>query len=225
MKTAEELIRECSRRGRNFPARYASVTVRHRAAIFVGKRRWENFDHRSAPNSKANQSCGVLAAAGLCLLAGCSGKGGSSDRAEYAYVAVTEAGLRDHVATFYNKTGVVHNGERVQILERMQSKRFVRVRSPRGEEGWVQERYLADQQTFDEFQRLAEQFKTAPAQAYGDHGRASQGACAAGKKDSLSLSAQREAESGYAAAPGGGPQRSASAIERGQTKRCGRRSG
>ena len=105
-----------------------------------------------------------FAAAGLCLLAGC-GKGGLSDHAEYAYVAVTEAGLRDHVATFYNKTGVVHNGERVQILERMQSKRFLRVRSPRGEEGWVQERYLADQHTFDEFQRLAEHFKTAPAQS------------------------------------------------------------
>jgi hypothetical protein len=105
-----------------------------------------------------------LAAAGLCVLAGC-GKGGLSDHAEYAYVAVTEAGLRDHVATFYNKTGVVHNGERVQILERMQSKRFLRVRSPRGEEGWVQERYLTDQQTYDQFQRLAEQFKNAPAQA------------------------------------------------------------
>jgi hypothetical protein len=106
-----------------------------------------------------------LVAAGFCLLAGCSGKGGLSDHAEYAYLAVTEAGLRDHVATFYNKTGVVHNGERLQVLERMQSKRFVRVRSPRGEEGWLQERYLTDQQTFDQFQRLAEQFKTAPAQA------------------------------------------------------------
>jgi SH3-like domain-containing protein len=115
---------------------------------------------------KRTNLAAVLASVGLCLLlAGCSGKGGSSDRAEYAYVAVTEAGLRDHVATFYNKTGVVHNGERVQILERMQSKRFLRVRSPRGEEGWVQERYLADQQTFDQFQRLAEQFKSTPAQA------------------------------------------------------------
>jgi hypothetical protein len=104
-------------------------------------------------------------AAALCLLAGCSGRGGFSDHAEYAYVAVTEAGLRDHVSTVYNKTGVVHNGERVQILERMQNKRFLRVRSPRGEEGWVQERYLADQQTFDQFQHLAEQFKDAPAQA------------------------------------------------------------
>lgn len=114
---------------------------------------------------RTNLAAALLAAAGLCLLTACSGKGGSSGGAEYAYVAVTEAGLRDHVATFYNKTGVVHNGERVQILERMQSKRFLRVRSPRGEEGWVQERYLADQATFDQFQRLAEQYKSTPAQA------------------------------------------------------------
>jgi hypothetical protein len=114
---------------------------------------------------RINLAAVFMAAAGLCLLVGCSGKGGLSDRAEYAYVAVTEAGLRDHVATFYNKTGVVHNGERVQILERMQSKRFLRVRSPRGEEGWVQERYLADQPTFDQFQRLADQYKSTPAQA------------------------------------------------------------
>src|SRR4029077_14296977 len=106
----------------------------------------------------------LVAALTLCLLAGCSG-GGASDRGEYAYVAVTEAGLRDHVSTLYNKTGVVHNGERLQVLERMQNKRFVRVRSPRGEEGWVQERYLADQQTYDQFQRLAEHFKGTAAQA------------------------------------------------------------
>jgi uncharacterized protein YgiM (DUF1202 family) len=106
----------------------------------------------------------LFSAAALVALAGCSG-GGASDRAEYAYVAVTEASLRDHVSTIYNKTGVVRNGERLQVLERMQNKRFVRVRSPRGEEGWVQERYLADQPTYEEFQRLAEQFKNALAQA------------------------------------------------------------
>lgn len=98
------------------------------------------------------------------LVSACSG-GEGSDRAEYAYVAVTEAGLRDHVATIYAKTGVVHNGERLQVLERMQNKRFVRVRSPRGEEGWIQERYLTDQLTYDQFQRMAEQFKNTPAQA------------------------------------------------------------
>jgi hypothetical protein len=105
-----------------------------------------------------------LLAAAFAILAGCRG-GSSTSGNEFAYVAVTEAGLRDHVSTVYNKTGVVHNGERLQVLERMQTKRFVRVRSPRGEEGWVQERYLVDQQTFDQFQRLAAQFKSAAAQA------------------------------------------------------------
>src|ERR1041384_1609049 len=99
----------------------------------------------------------------ILVLAGC--RGGASDRAEYVYVTMTEAGLRDHVATVYSKTGVVHNGDRLLVLERLQTKRFVRVRSPRGEEGWIQERYLTDQETYDEFQHLAEQFKDAPAQA------------------------------------------------------------
>jgi hypothetical protein len=96
------------------------------------------------------------------VLAGCAGRSGS---AEYVYVAAPEALLRDHVAPIYNKTGVVHNGERLQVLDRMQNKRFVRVRTPRGDEGWVHERYLADQQTFDQFQRLAGQFRGSPAQA------------------------------------------------------------
>ena len=107
----------------------------------------------------------LLIALLVSLTAGCRGKGGLSDTQEYAYVAVTEASLRDHVSTLYNKTGVVHNGERVLVLEHMQSKRFLRVRSPRGEEGWIQERYLADQATFEQFQRLVDQNKNSAAQA------------------------------------------------------------
>jgi len=87
-----------------------------------------------------------------------------SGRADFVYVAVPEASLRDRVATIYTKTGLVHNGERLQVLERMQSKRFVRVRTPQGEVGWLQERFLADQQTYDQFARLAEQFRGSPAQ-------------------------------------------------------------
>lgn len=93
---------------------------------------------------------------------GCGG--GPSESKEYVYVAVPDASLRDRVSTVYNKTGLVHNGERLQVLEHMQNKRFVRVRTPRGEEGWIQERYLTDQQTYDQFSRLADEFKTTPAQ-------------------------------------------------------------
>lgn len=96
------------------------------------------------------------------LLGGC---GVVSEKPEYAYVTEPEAALRDHVATLYSKTGVVHNGERVQVLERMQNKRFVRVRTARGEEGWIQERYLTDQETYDQLQQMAQKFKDVPAQA------------------------------------------------------------
>jgi hypothetical protein len=101
-------------------------------------------------------------AAGLSFVMGCGRE--TSGKADYVYVAVPEASLRDKVATIYNKTGVVRNGERLQVLERLPNKRFVRVRSPRGEEGWLQERYLTDQATFDHFQRLAADFRAAPAQ-------------------------------------------------------------
>jgi hypothetical protein len=107
----------------------------------------------------------VLDAVILAPLTGCGGGGGSGDRAEYAYIASPEAVLRDRIATVYNKTGVLHNGERVRVLEHLVNRRFVRVRSSRGEEGWIQERYLTNQQTFDQLQRLTEQFKSAPAQA------------------------------------------------------------
>jgi len=114
---------------------------------------------------EGNLAVGVLLfiATSIPFLAGCSV--GPSGRAEFVYVAVPEASLRDRVATIYTKTGLVHNGERLQVLERMQNKRFVRVRTPHGEEGWLQERFLADQQTYDQFARLAEQFRGSPAQA------------------------------------------------------------
>ena len=95
----------------------------------------------------------ILCAVG-CLQPGCEVPSGTP-----------EANLRDRVAAVYNKTGSVRNGERVIVLERLQSKRFVKVRSPRNEEGWVQERYLASQQTFDQLESLAAQYKDAPVQA------------------------------------------------------------
>jgi SH3-like domain-containing protein len=98
----------------------------------------------------------------IAVITGCGGP--NEGKNEYVYVAMPEASLRDRVAPVYNKTGLVHNGERLVVLERMQNKRFVRVRTPRGEEGWIQERYLTDQQTFDQFARLAEEFKNTPAQ-------------------------------------------------------------
>ncbi len=84
---------------------------------------------------------------------------------EVAYVSAPQAALRDQVAQIYNRVGMVKNGERVEILER--EKRFARVRTAAGVEGWIEQRYLVDQKTFDELQKLTADNKDDPVQAPG----------------------------------------------------------
>jgi SH3-like domain-containing protein len=84
---------------------------------------------------------------------------------EIAYVSVPQAILRDHVSAVFTKTGVVKNGDRVQILER--ERRFARVRTASGTEGWIEQRALVPQSVYDGFQKLAQQQQNAPVQATG----------------------------------------------------------
>jgi hypothetical protein len=84
---------------------------------------------------------------------------------ETDYVSVPQAFLRDRVAAFYNKTGTVKNADRVQVLER--DRRFVRVRTDSGLEGWIEQRYLVSQEVYDGFQKLARQEQNDPLQATG----------------------------------------------------------
>jgi hypothetical protein len=85
--------------------------------------------------------------------------------AEILYVSATQASLRDHVAAVYAKTGSVHNGDRVTVLEH--GKRWVRVRDERNEEGWIQERYLVDEGVFRAFHQLYSEHAGDVAQAHG----------------------------------------------------------
>jgi len=104
-----------------------------------------------------------LLLAGAALLDGCSrGKGGPK---ETAYVSAPQAFLRDQVAAVYNKTGSVKNGEAVQVLAR--DRRFARVRTSTGAEGWLEQRYLVSKETYDAFQRLLEEVRNEPVQATG----------------------------------------------------------
>jgi len=84
---------------------------------------------------------------------------------ETAYVSAPQAFLRDRVAAVYNKTGVLKNGDRVQVLER--ERRFVRVSTDSGLEGWIEQRFLVSQQVYDSFQSLAQQEQSDPLQAVG----------------------------------------------------------
>jgi SH3-like domain-containing protein len=82
---------------------------------------------------------------------------------EVNYVSAAQATLRDQVSTMYSRVGTVKNGDRVEVLER--EKRFSRVRTASGIEGWIEQRYLVDQQTFDGLQKLTRENLSDPVQA------------------------------------------------------------
>jgi len=84
---------------------------------------------------------------------------------DVAYVSAPQASLRDQVSAVYNRVATVKNGERVEIIDR--EKRFARVRTASGIEGWVEQRYLIDQKTFDGLQKLTQDNLNDPIQAPG----------------------------------------------------------
>src|SRR5438876_928748 len=97
------------------------------------------------------------------LLSACNRGGGRAQ--EIAYVSAPQAFLRDQVATVYSKTGTVKNGDAVRILGR--ERRFARVRTSDGTEGWIEQRFLISKQTYEQFQKLARNEQNDPVQATG----------------------------------------------------------
>lgn len=83
----------------------------------------------------------------------------------HVYVTAKQAFLRDRVAAVSNRTGSVSNGDKLVLLEH--SRRFVKVRSPRGEVGWLEERLTADQGVADSFDQLREAHAKDPVIASG----------------------------------------------------------
>jgi len=81
---------------------------------------------------------------------------------EVDYVSAPQANLRDRVAAVYNKVGYVKNGDRVEVLDR--DRRFVKVRTTSGLEGWMEQRYLVSQQVFDQMQKLVSDNRNDPVQ-------------------------------------------------------------
>src|SRR5215467_14882953 len=79
---------------------------------------------------------------------------------EIDYVSAPQVTLRDQLSQVYNRVGTAKNGERVDVLDR--EKRFAKVRTAAGVEGWVEQRYLVTQETFEAFQKLALEAKSAP---------------------------------------------------------------
>ncbi len=75
----------------------------------------------------------------------------------YVYVTQKSTFLRDRIAAVSNRTGNVSNGQRLEILE--QNRRFYKVRTDKGEIGWIDERAVATEKvssTFDDLHKAHE---------------------------------------------------------------------
>jgi SH3-like domain-containing protein len=92
-------------------------------------------------------------------LAGCSHFKKTPDD-KYVYVTAKETFLRDRVAAVSNRTGTVTNGEKLVVLDR--ARRFVKVRTPDGAVGWIEEKMTADQATANRFESLGRQHANDP---------------------------------------------------------------
>jgi hypothetical protein len=104
----------------------------------------------------------ALAIVSMCLamgLGGCS-RFRPKPSVEYVYVTAKQTFLRDRVAAVSNRTATVENGDKLQVLEH--GRRFVRVQTDKGEQGWIDEKVVATQDVFNQFEALKEGHKADP---------------------------------------------------------------
>ena len=93
------------------------------------------------------------------LLGGCAQLHKKPDD-KYVYVTAKQTYLRDRVAAVSNRTGNVENGEKLVVLDH--ARRFVKVRTPQGEVGWIDEKAVATQATFGAFEELGKKHEKDP---------------------------------------------------------------
>jgi hypothetical protein len=112
--------------------------------------------------SRASRAIAIIGFLWVAVLTGCSGLRPKPAQ-QYVYVTAKQTFLRDRVAAVSNRTGTVVNGDRLVVLEH--GRRFFRVRTDKGEQGWIDEKAVATQDIFNAFQDLGQARKADPAVA------------------------------------------------------------
>jgi hypothetical protein len=96
----------------------------------------------------------------LLVLAGCSTQ--PSDVLGQAYVAPGSLNLRHELAQKNNTVAVLNHGERVSIID--VRRRFVKIRTGKGAEGWVDSTELLSSEQMDQLRRERQQALALPAE-------------------------------------------------------------
>ena len=106
----------------------------------------------------------LVGLAGGCFLAGCNRfKPVPVDH--YVYVTAKQQNLRDRVAAVSNRTGLVTNGEKLKVLDH--TRHWVKVQTPKGEIGWVEEKAVVTEEQVAEFTKLKDAHEKDPTVASG----------------------------------------------------------